>query len=77
MLGQKTHHLPAHLQVRHVSVEDTIQTLNIQPHMPVEHIAHRHRRSHPHSLTATRPPDQPRRSAVRGEASLVVCHTNS
>jgi hypothetical protein len=39
--------------------------------MPVEHIVHRHRRSHPHSLTATRPPDQTTDSAVRGEASLV------
>ena len=40
--------------------------------MPVEHIVHRHRRSHLHSLTATRPADQPHTSAVRGEASLVV-----
>ena len=41
--------------------------------MPVEHIVDCHRPSHPRSLTATRPPDQPRRSVVRGEASLVVC----
>jgi hypothetical protein len=41
--------------------------------MPVEHIIHRHHRSHHPSLTATEPPHQTPASAVRGEASLVVC----
>ena len=50
---------------------DAIQTLNIQRYMPIKHTVHRHRRSHPNSLTATRPADQPQTSAVRGEASLV------
>ena len=41
MLGQKAHHLTAHLQIRHVAVEiDPIQTLQIEHHMPVEHIVH-------------------------------------
>ena len=43
-MPQKRHHLPAHLQVRHVAVQiDPIQTLHIEPHMPVKHIVDRHR----------------------------------
>ena len=38
-------------------------------HLPIQHIVDRHRRSHLHSLIATRPPNQPRCSAVGGEAS--------
>ena len=59
MLGQKAHHLTAHLQIRHVAIQiDPIQTLQIEHHMPVKHIVHRHRGSHLHTLTATEPPDQ-------------------
>ena len=72
MLGQKAHHLTADLQIRHVAVQiDPIQTLQIEQHMPVEHIVHRHCGSHLHTLTATEPPHQTKASAVRGEASLV------
>ena len=74
MRGQERDHRPTRLQGRHIAIQtDAIQTLNIQRYMPIEHIVHRHRRSHPNSLTATRPADQPHTSAVRGEASLVVC----
>ncbi len=41
--------------------------------MPVEHIIHRHHRSHDPSVTATNPLHQTPDSVVRGEASLVVC----
>jgi len=47
MRGQKRDHLPTHLQVRHIAVEiNPIQTLNIEPHMPIEHIVDRYYRSH-------------------------------
>ena len=47
MRGHKRRHLPTHLQIRHIAVEiDPIQALHIQAHMPVEHIVHRHHRSH-------------------------------
>jgi hypothetical protein len=73
MRGQERDHRPTRLQSRHIAIQvDAIQTLNIQRYMPIEHVVHRHRRSDPNSLTATRPADQPHRSAVRGEASLVV-----
>ena len=78
MRGHKRRHLPTDLQIRHIAVQiDPIHALHIQAHMPVEHIVHRHRRSHPHSLTATEPPDQTPASAVRGEASLVVTVVSS
>ena len=57
MRGHKRHHLPAHLQVRHIAVQiDPIQALHIQAHMPVKHIVYRHRRSH------DRQPGRPSRS---------------
>jgi AAA domain len=71
MLGQETHHLAAHLQVRHIDVEiDPIQTLQIQRHMPIEDVVYRHRVDHepqPGRNQAARPATT---SAVRGEASL-------
>ena len=54
MRGQKRHHLPTHLQIWHVTVEiDSIQTFDIQAHVPIEHIVDRHRRSHLRSVAAT------------------------
>ena len=47
MCGHKRHHLATHLQIRHIAVEiDPIQTLDIQLHMPIEHIVDRYRCSH-------------------------------
>ena len=57
MRGHERHHLPGHLQVRHIAVQvDPIQALHIQVHMPVKHIIYRHRRSH------NRQPGRPSRS---------------
>jgi pimeloyl-ACP methyl ester carboxylesterase len=40
--GQERHHLRTGLQDRHVGVEiDPVQALDIQHHMPVEHVIHR------------------------------------
>jgi hypothetical protein len=59
MRDQKRHHLPAHLQIRHITVQiDPIQALQIQAHMPVEHIVHRRHRSHHLSLAGQARPDQ-------------------
>ncbi len=80
MRGQKARP-PARpvLQIRHITIQiDPIQTLNIQHHMPIEHIVHRHRRSHLHSLTATEPPDQTpslggqRRSLTGGVSASLI-----
>jgi hypothetical protein len=39
MLGEKTHHLPAHLQVGDVGVEvDAVDALQIQDHVRVEEV---------------------------------------
>src|SRR5664279_1249176 len=71
MLGHERHDLPAHLQVRHVSVEiDSIQALHIEDHVTIKKIVHRQRRSHNHQPGRTRPAGPTRTSAVRGEASL-------
>ena len=73
MRGHKRRHLPAHLQIRHIAVQiNPIHALQIQAYMPVEHIIHRNRGSHHHSLTTTLTPDQTPCSAVGGEASLVA-----
>ena len=59
MRGQERDHRPTRLQSRHIAIQvDAIQTLNIQRYMPIEHVVNRHRRSHLHSLTATKPHDQ-------------------
>ena len=53
--GHERHHLTAHLQGRHIAVEiDPIQTLEIQRHVSIKQIVHRHRLSHDHSLRRTR-----------------------
>jgi len=47
MRGQEADNLPTHLQVRDVGVEvDPIQALQVQRHLPIEHIVDRHRRRH-------------------------------
>jgi hypothetical protein len=44
MPGQERDHLPADLQVRHVTVQiDPVQTLQVEPDMPVEKLVDRHR----------------------------------
>jgi hypothetical protein len=41
--GQERHHLGTGLQDRHVGVEiDPVQALDIQHHMPVQHVIHRY-----------------------------------
>jgi hypothetical protein len=43
MPGQETDHLPGHLQVWHPAIEiDPVKTLQIQTHMPIQDIVHRH-----------------------------------
>ena len=77
MRRHKRHHLTANLLIRHVAVQiNPIHALHIEHHMPIEHIIHRHRGSHHHSLTATERPHQTPAWAVRGEASLVVKELN-
>ena len=45
--GEERHHLGTGLQDRHVGVEvDPVQALDIQRHMPVQHVIHRHDPSH-------------------------------
>ena len=47
MRGQEADDLPADLQVRHIGVQvDPIQTLQVQPHMPVQDVIHGHRLGH-------------------------------
>ena len=68
MLSQKRDDLPAHLQIRHVTVEvDPIQALHIEHHVPVEHIVDSHRRSHHASLVGQVGPDQRPASRRRRE----------
>ena len=69
--GQEADHLPADLQVVHPSVQiDPIQTLQIQRHMPVEDVVHRHRLGHDPQRDRSSPDRPAITSAVRGGASL-------
>jgi hypothetical protein len=64
---QERHHLPTHLQVRHIAVQvDPIQALDVQGHLPIKHTVHRQRAGHRHRLPALQGPDQP--EARRSEA---------
>jgi hypothetical protein len=54
MGGHKRCHLPTHLQIQHIAIQiNPIHAFQIQAHMPIEHIIHRHCGSHHHSLTAS------------------------
>lgn len=69
--SHERHDLPPDLEVGHVPVEiDTIQTLHIERHMPIEEIVHRHRCSHSDQRDRTRSTRPAPDSAVRGRASL-------
>jgi hypothetical protein len=71
VLRHERRHLPADLQVRHVAVQvDPVQALDVQRHMPIEQLIHRHHSSHAHQPDRTWQPRPARTSAVRGGASL-------
>ena len=63
--GEEAHHLPAHLQRRHVPVEvDPVEALQVQHHVPAQNVVHRHRpRRHRRHLqrqpAARQPPQRP------------------
>ena len=78
--GEECHHLGTGLQDRHVGVEvDPVQALDIQHHMPVQHVIHRYDLRHDDHLpqpllvamnaTCTDAHAEPCNSAVRGGAS--------
>jgi hypothetical protein len=72
MPGQETHHLTAHLRVRHVRVQvDPVQALHVQTHMTVEQIVDRYGLPHQDTLPQDHHSRQPhhlggqRRSRIR------------
>jgi hypothetical protein len=68
--GQERHHLGTGLQDRHVSVEiDPVQALDIQRHMPVEHVIYRQDTRHDDHLP------QPLLAAMMRSPALTR-HTN-
>ena len=86
-VAQELHDLPADLELPKIAMEiDPVQTLQVQLHMPLEHVVDRHRvnpcqtgchdnlRNHTYGYedapTCTEPPEKPSTSAVSGEACL-------
>ena len=73
MRRHERHHLPTHLQGRHVPFQiDPIQALDIQRHMTIEKIVHRRHPSHNHQPDRIRQGRPAPDLAVRGEASLAT-----
>jgi hypothetical protein len=70
--GQETDDLPPDLQIRHIGIEvDPVQALQIQRHIPIENLIHRHRLGHAPQRDRSTPArlathlGGPRRSLIR------------
>ena len=64
MVGQESHDLPGHLQVRNVRVQQQpIDTLHLERHVPVENLVDVRHRRHTNSLNA---PTTPRKTSRAG-----------
>ena len=78
--GQERHHLRTGLQDRHVRVEiDPVQALDVQHHMPVEHVVHRDNPLvHPTSVRSSRRSRDPRGQArTAAPATLTPARNHS
>src|SRR5437773_7801817 len=64
--AEELHHLPAHLQIRHIGVQvDSIQTVEVEDDVPFERVVDVHRAGHVAVLTRARPIPEWRQSLRR------------